>query len=168
MDVWSTLGHYVDYSKHAIEHICHVLGIFVQGTYASNVEIHVYHCSWSHCSLQGVHMRYIYWHGCFICGTYMTFKGHICCWNIYVYNMVNEAAMCCHVLTYMYSNMGLNVDYILVQWDIHVWCERHIYSGAFATNVKFMYTSTCGHIVNCSELMWYIYTDLVVWYLHIN
>ena len=40
-------------------------------------------------------------------------------------------------------------------------CGRHICSGAYANNVKFMFTGVSGYIVGCSELICSIYTDIV-------
>ena len=37
--------------------------------------------------------------------------------------------------------------------DIHVLCGRHFCSGTFANNVKCMFTSVSGHIVDCSEFL---------------
>ena len=34
--------------------------------------------------------------------------------------------------------------------------------------MKFMYTSAFGLIIDCIKLIWGIYTDIVVWYLHMN
>ena len=41
----------------------------------------------------------------------------------------------------------------VMQWDKYVQCGRHICSGAYANNVKCMYTSAPGHIVDCSEFI---------------
>ena len=38
----------------------------------------------------------------------------------------------------------------------------------YASNVKYMFNSVPGYIVDCSEVTWGIYADIVVWYLHIN
>ena len=42
-----------------------------------------------------------------------------------------------------------------------------IFSGAYANNVRSMYTTVSGHIVDCNEFIWgiYIYTDTVAMYL---
>ena len=32
-------------------------------------------------------------------------------------------------------------------------CGRHIWSGAYVINLKCMYTSACGDIVDCIELI---------------
>ena len=47
-------------------------------------------------------------------------------------------------------------------------CVRHICLGAYASNVKYMHTSACGHIVDCSEYMRHIYSDIGVSYLHMK
>ena len=48
-------------------------------------------------------------------------------------------------------------------------CEvTGMFWGAYANNVKCMYTSACGDFVDCSWFIPGIYTDIVVWYLHIN
>ena len=39
---------------------------------------------------------------------------------------------------------------------------RHICSGAYANNVKCMYTSVSSHIVDCSGSTRGMYTDIVV------
>ena len=36
-------------------------------------------------------------------------------------------------------------------------CGRHICSGEYANNMKFMHTSAPGHIVDCSEFMRHMY-----------
>ena len=43
-----------------------------------------------------------------------------------------------------------------------------MFRGAYANNVKCMYTSAGGDNVDCSEFMWNIYTNIDVLYLHIN
>ena len=40
-----------------------------------------------------------------------------------------------------------------VQLDIYLQCGRHISSGACASNVEYMYTSTSGDIVHCIEFI---------------
>ena len=40
-----------------------------------------------------------------------------------------------------------------VQWYIYVQCGRHICSGTYVSNVKCMYISAPGHIVNCIEFI---------------
>ena len=47
-------------------------------------------------------------------------------------------------------------------------CDRHIYSEAYVNNVKFMYTSACGDIMDYIGFKWGIYTDLAVSNVHIN
>ena len=43
---------------------------------------------------------------------------------------------------------------------------NNICSGAYAKDVKSMYTSVPGHIADCSELLWGIYTGIVVSFAH--
>ena len=43
-----------------------------------------------------------------------------------------------------------------------------IITGTYANNVELMYSSTSGHTVDYSEFIWGLYTDMVVWYLHMN
>ena len=43
-----------------------------------------------------------------------------------------------------------------------------VFVMAYASNVKYMYTSISDHIVDCSEFMWGIYSDIVALYLHMN
>ena len=47
---------------------------------------------------------------------------------------------------------SLYVDDIVVQWDKYVQCGRHICSGAYASNVKCMYTSAPGHTADTYTL----------------
>ena len=71
----------------------------------------------------------------------MAFEGHICCWHIYGNSMVNEsfsilfvllinAAMCSPYIDFSSSAVGIT----------YMHCGRHICSGAYASNVKCMYT----------------------------
>ena len=55
-----------------------------------------------------------------------------------------------------------------VQWDIYVQCGRYICSGVHAKNVKFMYTSAFGHIIDCSKFTRGIYTNTVVSHVHLK
>ena len=41
----------------------------------------------------------------------------------------------------------------------YVQCDRHICSGTYASKARCMYTSASGHIIDCIEFMWSIYTD---------
>ena len=38
-----------------------------------------------------------------------------------------------------------------MQWDICVWCGRHICSEAYVNNVKYMYTNVPGHVADISD-----------------
>ena len=51
---------------------------------------------------------------------------------------------------------------------MYIQCHRHINFGAYASKVKCMHTSAHGHIVDCSEFISGIYTDIVVSNLHMN
>ena len=62
---------------------------------------------------------------------------------------------------------GLHVDYIISAVEHTLWCGQYIYSGAHANDAKYI-ISAFGHIVDCSELIWGISTDIVVWCLHMN
>ena len=64
-------------------------------------------------------------------------------------------------LTYICSSVA-------VQWDKYIQCDRHICSGEYASDVKCMYTSVPGLIMDCSEFIRDMYTDLVVSYQHMN
>ena len=57
---------------------------------------------------------------------------------------------------------------VAVQWDIYMLYDRNICSGAYANNVKCMYTSASGHIVDCREFIWGIYSGIAVSYMHMN
>ena len=55
---------------------------------------------------------------------------------------------------------------LLVHWDIHVWYVRNICSGTYANNVKYLYTSFHGDIIDffyvymyqvCIYIMSYVY-----------
>ena len=41
----------------------------------------------------------------------------------------------------------------VVQWDMHMQCGGHICSGEYDNNAKCMYSSTCGHIIDCTEFI---------------
>ena len=87
-------------------------------------------------------MRYIYSHSCLIsdcevigiCGIYVTFEGHICCWQMYAYNMINKVAVHCFVLPICAVLWGLHVDYVMsaVGHTCVVW---QACSGVYANNV---------------------------------
>ena len=40
-----------------------------------------------------------------------------------------------------------------VQWGIYVQCGRHTSSGAYASNLEYIYTSASGQVVDCCEFM---------------
>ena len=47
-------------------------------------------------------------------------------------------------------------------------CGKYICSGGYTNDVKCLYTSVPGHIVDCSGFVWDIYTNIVVSYVHLN
>ena len=64
--------------------------------------------------------------------------------------------------------MGSMCTTVAVQWNICGQCGRHIHLGAYANNVKYIYSSVAGHIIVSSVLIWGIYFDLLVSYLYMN
>ena len=65
----------------------------------------------------------------------------------------------------------LYADYSKVQSaveDMYVQCDRHICLGAYTSNMECMYTSAYGHIVDCSEFISGIYTDIVFLNVHMK
>ena len=94
----------------------------------------------------------------------MDFEGHICCWHVYGYSMVNKLwfVVVCAVM------WGLHVDHIIFAVGHTCLMWQAYFLGTYANNVEWKYTSTCGHIVDCSEFIWGIYTDIVVWCLHMS
>ena len=55
-----------------------------------------------------------------------------------------------------------------MQLDRWVKCGSHIFSEVYVNNVKSMYASAPGQIVDCTEFILGIYTDIVALYLHVN
>ena len=59
-----------------------------------------------------------------------------------------------------------------VQLDIYVQCGRYICSGAYVSNVKYMYTSAAGHIIDCIELIYWqfsnmcTYSNMHMWHIY--
>ena len=91
----------------------------------------------------------------------MAFEVHIC-WHIYSNNLIFFFKL------YMpYCDIYLQMT-VAGHWDIHTQCCRHICPRAYANTVKCMYTSPSSHIVDGSELIQGIYTDIVISYLHLN
>ena len=81
---------------------------------------------------------------------YVIFQGHICCWYMYGNRMVKRILSLLFVFSYMCI---LYVDYSSSTGG-HIYAMvRHIFSGAYAYNVKCMSTSPLGHIINCSEFI---------------
>ena len=62
----------------------------------------------------------------------------------------------------------LYVDYSSSADGTHLQCGMHIYSGAYANNVKCMYITVPAHIVDCNRFIGGIYTDTEVLYVDIN
>ena len=146
----------------------------LRGIYQS-FERYVYQCSWSHHWLYWVHMRHIYWYSCLICahevicicsiwGPFLL-SAHIWLWHNKqkLLHTVVLTCICSNVVLAMYTR-------VLVQWDIYVWCGRHICSGAYANKVKYMYSSAPGCTVDYSKFIWsiYIYIDKVASYQCMN
>ena len=51
---------------------------------------------------------------------------------------------------------------------MYVHYGRHICSETYTTDVKYIYTSVSGHIVDYGELIWGLYTEIVASYVHMN
>ena len=49
-----------------------------------------------------------------------------------------------------------------VHWDINIQCRRCICTGAYGSNVKCLYASPSGQIIDFTEFLCGIYTDIVV------
>ena len=63
---------------------------------------------------------------------------------------------------------GLHVEDIIKAMEhVFVIWQAYLFK-AYANNVKCTNTSVCGNIIRCDELMWGIYTNIVVWHLHMN
>ena len=50
----------------------------------------------------------------------------------------------------------------------HVQCAMYICSGAYANNIKCMYTRGPVNIIDCSRIIGGIYTDIEVSYVDMN
>ena len=50
----------------------------------------------------------------------------------------------------------------------HTCAMWKVYSETYGNNVKCIYTNVCGHIVDCSEFILGICTDIGVSYMHMN
>ena len=55
-----------------------------------------------------------------------------------------------------------------VQWGIHMQCGRHVYSGAYVSNMKCFYTNAPGHIIDCIEFVRGICIDIIAYYLNMK
>ena len=102
-----------------------------------------------------------YWH--------VGFEGHIWCGQIYGDSIVIKV-FCVFCLFWLLCAVveGLYVDYSCGEVG-HI-CEmlETYCSGIYTNNVKYVYSSVLGHIIDCSEFMWFLYTDIAVSYVHIN
>ena len=78
-------------------------------------------------------------------GIYVVFKGHICCCIKVTFLVIFTG-----IFTIVGSLCRLHLQ---VQWDILVQCGRPTCKGAYGSNVKCMYTSVPGHIINCNGLI---------------
>ena len=149
---------HVKYSVSAVEHICSVGDIFVQGHMPImwNICIPVV---WSHYWLQWVHVRFIYLEHYLIsvhevvdiCGIYLTFEGHVCWWHIYGNSMVIKS---CNLLYFWLEHVviwDLYVDYSICAEGYNMQCGRHICSGEYASNMKCMHSSASVHIIDCID-----------------
>ena len=59
---------------------------------------------------------------------------------------------------------GLYVDYNRsAVGHIYAMCQAYLFR-AYASNVKVMYTTAPGHIVDCIKFIWGTYTDIVAAY----
>ena len=61
---------------------------------------------------------------------------------------------------------GLYVDYSRSAVGHIMQCGGHICSGANANNVKFMYTSAFGHVIDCSDFINDVY--IVTYLCHVD
>ena len=82
--------------------------------------------------------------------------------------MMVMITFCCLFFNDLCSNVGLYVYYSRHEWGIYMHCDRHICSGAYDSDVYFTCNSVLGETVHYNELMWSIYTEIVIWYLHTN
>ena len=64
--------------------------------------------------------------------------------------MINKVAVCCFVCLVYAIMWSLHVDYITSAGGHPLLFGMHICSGAYANNVKCMYTRVPVHIVDCS------------------
>ena len=82
----------------------------------------------------------------------MQFEEQICCYDMYYSGMVNEYWILLF-MNYFCTNLVFIYTTIAVQWNIYEQCSRHICSGSYASNVKCMFTSVPGHIIDCSDFI---------------
>ena len=99
----------------------------------------------------------------------MAFEGHICCQNIHHYRVVNNGSLLfcfdflCPVI------WGIHVDNSSSAEGIYLFDVTGIFvQGHMPNNMECMYTSTCGHIVDCSEFICGIHTNVVFLYVDVH
>ena len=119
--------------------------------------------------IQGIYTDIVVWYLYMNYLAYVACKGHICSWYIYGSSMVNNS---CSVFCFYYANyvnyyvLLCNVESIYttleVQWNIYVWCGRHIFSGSYVNNMKFMYASASGCTIDCTESIHSIYLSISI------
>ena len=56
---------------------------------------------------------------------------------------------------------------MVTQWGTHMHYGRHICSRAYISNMK-LCTNVSGHIIDSTEFLCRIYTNIVVSYTHMN
>ena len=87
---------------------------------------------------------------------------------MFSFSLHNSSILICFLTDFarwlpQYMKLGCNIIIILhclctvlvveMQWDIYVQCGRHICPVAYVNNVKCIYTSALGDIVDCSEFI---------------
>ena len=87
--------------------------------------------------------------------------------HLFMAHVLQQCGKCCSILIfdgYVQNCVVCIWTTIEGQWGISVQCGRHIQSGEYVSNVKYMYTSAPGHIIDCIEFIWNIYTEIGVPY----
>ena len=72
--------------------------------------------------------------------------------HIYGNSMLNKVTFS-YFLSHVCTNVGSVYITAVVQWNVHVHHDRHICLGAYANNVKLIYSSIPGHIVDFIEFI---------------
>ena len=93
-------------------------------------------------------------HKCMFNNLGISLGGHIWCWHIFCSSMLNK---CCWSFIFdgCVQHYEVNIQNTLeVQWDIHVQCVKHICFGTYVSNVKCMYTSTPGYMIDSFGFTW--------------